>query len=200
MLQQLNDPEEIDLGILDPHVGDTGDSNDAGGDQPYQPDEIGRHPSDPAGVPPAQGHLDDACAQGGHTRSDGNRSAQAWECGSPASPDGGSWSSDDPLVEEAANAIEASHPGHVTGVNVPMRGSDGKLVTDMDIRTRNAIVQVKSGTARGIVGQMERTQGSTADPVIAYIPEAKHGTVRELQRRGYLVTQSEEELVEILRP
>ncbi|WP_317496468.1 hypothetical protein, partial [Haloechinothrix sp. LS1_15] len=76
MLDALNDLPAIDLGILEPHNLDN-DSDD----QRFQPDEIGEHPSDPAGVPPAQGHLDDACAQGGHTRSDGSRSAQAWDSG-----------------------------------------------------------------------------------------------------------------------
>jgi hypothetical protein len=67
-------------------------------------------------------------------------------------------------------------------------------------RPRNAVIQVKSGTARGIVAQMMRTVAVTDKPVIAYIPDAKYGTVRALERAGYLVTQDMNELLDVLRP
>ncbi|WP_317496461.1 hypothetical protein [Haloechinothrix sp. LS1_15] len=151
MLQQLNDLEEIDLGILDPHLGDTGDSNDAGGDQPYQPDEIGQHPSDPTGVPPAQGHLDDACAQGGHTRSDGSRSAQAWECGGHAgSEDFGEVLGKDDIEWWTVTNVE----GRRHGTLVPAR---------FDLTVENVTFRVHQNATKHIA-EYARSHG-TAPPI-----------------------------------
>jgi len=45
------------------------------------------------------------------------------------------FASTDPLVAKLANKIESMYPGHVVGVNVPLRDAAGKLLTDADILT-----------------------------------------------------------------
>jgi RHS repeat-associated protein len=110
------------------------------------------------------------------------------------------FSSDDPYVADVANAIESKYPGHVIDVNDPLIGPDGKMITDLDVHTQNAVIQVKEGNARGIVGQMDRTVAGQGKPVIAYIPDARPGTVRALQRAGHLVTQDLGDLVSVVAP
>ncbi|WP_433307539.1 DNRLRE domain-containing protein [Actinoplanes sp. CA-030573] len=110
------------------------------------------------------------------------------------------FSSPDPYVADTANAIERAYPGHVVGVNRPIRGPNGLMATDADIETNNAVIQVKEGNARGIVRQMNNTVAVTGKPVIAFIPDARYGTVRALQRAGHLVTQSRSELIDVVRP
>lgn len=41
---------------------------------------------------------------------------------------------------------------------MPVRGANGELVTDADIVTGNAIIQVKSGGGKGLSGQVEATE------------------------------------------
>jgi hypothetical protein len=46
------------------------------------------------------------------------------------------------------------------------------------------VVQVKSGGGKGLAGQVQRTEGATAKPVIGYAPEAKPSVIKEAQHRG----------------
>ncbi|MFD0430486.1 polymorphic toxin-type HINT domain-containing protein [Streptomyces zhihengii] len=52
------------------------------------------------------------------------------------------FTSDDPDVAELANAIEERYPGHVVDVNHTRDG------VEIDIETRNAIIEVKEATGR----------------------------------------------------
>jgi len=100
----------------------------------------------------------------------------------------GLFTSKDPLVGELANTIESQFPGLVKGVNVPLRDAQGKLVTDADILLDNAVLQVKSGNARGLPGQLLRTESATDLPVIGFAPNGRAGTLRAAEKNGSLVT------------
>ena len=75
------------------------------------------------------------------------------------------FSSSDPLVADAANAIERAYPGHLVDVNVLVRRADGSDLTDFDIELPNAVVQVKSGRGNGAGAQVTRTiEGAGGGP------------------------------------
>ncbi|MFT4624396.1 MAG: YD repeat-containing protein [Myxococcota bacterium] len=112
----------------------------------------------------------------------------------------GKFSSSDPLVGDLANAIEDAYPGHVKGVNVPSTRADGSMATDFDIELDNAVIQVKSGGGKGLQGQISRTEGVTDKPVIGYGPDLKGSVVKGAQGKGQLVTTSQDELIEVVKP
>ena len=57
----------------------------------------------------------------------------------------GQFFSQEPLVGTLANDIESRYPGHVVAVNKEVTTPDGNVVTEFDIETQNAVIQVKSG-------------------------------------------------------
>ena len=112
---------------------------------------------------------------------------------------GGPFISDDPLVGDLANEIEAALPGSVRGVNVPIYDTDGNKVTDADISLDVAIIQVKSGGGKKPTGQVVRTHKATAMRVIAYGPDLKGSVVRGIRDRGFEVYEDAASLIEALR-
>jgi len=76
----------------------------------------------------------------------------------------GSFTSTDKHVTDVANAIENAYPGHVIGVNVPFKRADGSMITDADILTKNAIIQVKSSQVVG-KGLVVKLKGQRLVPV-----------------------------------
>jgi hypothetical protein len=110
------------------------------------------------------------------------------------------FTSADPLVADVANAIERAYPGHVVGVNVPMYNANGQLVTDADILLQNSVIQVKSGSGKGLTSQLARTQTVTNLPVIGYGPNLGTHVVRGIQRAEGLVTRSIQLLIEVVAP
>ena len=110
------------------------------------------------------------------------------------------FTSNDPLVANLANDIEALYPGHVVGVNVPIRNATGGLVTDADILLRNSILQVKSGGGKGLTSQILRTEGATGIPTIGYGPTLKPSVVRSINQTGGLVTTDRGLLLEVVKP
>ncbi|HEX2873267.1 MAG TPA: RHS repeat-associated core domain-containing protein, partial [Polyangiaceae bacterium] len=113
---------------------------------------------------------------------------------------GRAFSSSDPLVGALANAIEKAYPGHVVGVNVPMRNAAGQLVTDADILLQNAVIQVKSGSGKGLTTQLLNTQGATNLPVIGYGPDLGGSVVKGIQANGGLVTRDQDLLIQLVAP
>ncbi len=111
-----------------------------------------------------------------------------------------SFTSADPLVADLANAIERAYPGHVVGVNVPMKNAVGQLVTDADILLKNAVIQVKSGSGAGLTSQLARTQSATSLPVIGYGPNLGGSLVQGIQRAGGLVTRDQQLLIKVVSP
>ncbi|MGY1500584.1 hypothetical protein ACW4TU_29080 [Streptomyces sp. QTS52] len=83
------------------------------------------------------------------------------------------FTSDDPLVGDVANAIEAKYPGLVDDVNVLTKRPDGSTLTDFDIELKNATIQVKAGPGKGAGTQVTRTQQGSSKPVIVYGPKMR---------------------------
>jgi RHS repeat-associated protein len=110
------------------------------------------------------------------------------------------FTSSDPLVSDLANKIEAAYPGHVLGVNVPILDAKGVLITDADILLRNAAIQVKSGSGKGLTTQVFRTEAATGLPTIGYGPNLGGSVVRGIQKRGGLVTRDAQLLIDVVRP
>ena len=108
--------------------------------------------------------------------------------------------SNDPLVADLANEIEAAYPGHVVGVNVPIHGPDGNVVTDADILLQNSILQVKSGGGKGLQRQLGVTEANTGMPTVGYGPNLKPSVVRGIERDGGLVTTDKDVLIEAVKP
>ncbi|EWC59269.1 hypothetical protein UO65_5426 [Actinokineospora spheciospongiae] len=107
---------------------------------------------------------------------------------------------DDPLVPELVEDINARYPGHVKAQGVTINGPDGKTLTDFDIVTGNAVVQVKSGNGKKALKQALATQEFTDYPVIAYVPDARGSVVKGLEKSGIMVTRDKEKLLQVLRP
>jgi len=114
---------------------------------------------------------------------------------SKAAKKGRVFKSSDPLVGELATKIDAAYPGHVVGVNVPIRDAAGKLVTDADILLKNGVVQVKSGGGKGLTSQLERTEKATGLPTIGYGPDLKPSVLK-----GCTATNCERTLIEVIKP
>ena len=109
----------------------------------------------------------------------------------------------DPGVPELVDAIEARYPGHVKAVEIKIVGADGKDITDFDIVTRNAVIQVKTGTGKGSAGDHERYESATDLPVISFIWPSKKlrgSVVQSQERAGHMVTTDLEELLAVIAP
>ncbi|WMX48818.1 ricin-type beta-trefoil lectin domain protein [Streptomyces roseicoloratus] len=109
----------------------------------------------------------------------------------------------DPGVPELVAAIEARYPGHVKAVEIKIVGADGKDITDFDIVTRNAVIQVKTGTGKGSMKDHTRYESATDYPVISFIwpsKKLKPTVVQGQQRAGQMVTTDLEELLAVIAP
>lgn len=109
------------------------------------------------------------------------------------------WTSDNPYVADIANKIEELYPGHVVDVNKKIYDANGKLVTDFDIITQNAVIQVKR-KGNGLGPQLEITQSQTDKVVIGYGPKLKLSVVKDVQKRGILVTKDINTLLQVIKP
>jgi RHS repeat-associated protein len=106
-----------------------------------------------------------------------------------------------PLVGDLANEIEALYPDHVVGVNIGLRDAAGQLLTDVDIWTKNAVIQVKSGkSAQNILKQLQKSEAVTGLPAVGYAPNLPRNSLRTLSEQGALVTNDREVLLEIIKP
>ncbi|MGW0469298.1 ricin-type beta-trefoil lectin domain protein [Streptomyces sp. NPDC003027] len=109
----------------------------------------------------------------------------------------------DPGVPELVAAIEARYPGHVQAVEIKIHGSDGKDITDFDIVTRNAVIQVKTGTGKGSKHDHERYESATSYPVISFIWPSKRlkpSVVKGQEQAGQMVTTDLETLLAVIAP
>jgi hypothetical protein len=107
---------------------------------------------------------------------------------------------DDPLVPELVDEINARYPGHVRAQGVDIVGADGQVLTDFDIVTRNAVVQVKTGSGKGALKQALRTQELTGYPVIVYLPQGRGSVIKSLEQAGIMVTRDKNVLLDVLAP
>ncbi len=123
------------------------------------------------------------------------------KCCPVANPTARTFTSTDPLVANLANKIESLYPGHVVGVNVPLRNAAGNLVTDADILLQNSVLQVKSGgSAQGLLRQLQRSEGATGLPSIGFGPNLPPNSLRTLSQQGGLVTGDENLLLQVIKP
>ena len=105
------------------------------------------------------------------------------------------FTSGDPLVGALANKIDSRYPGHVVAVNVPIRDTIGRLITDADILLQNRIIQVKSGGHKGLTSQLLRTENASSLPTIGYGPDLKPSILRSC-----IATSCEKTLLEVIKP
>jgi len=97
------------------------------------------------------------------------------------------FTSSDPYVAETANAIESQYPGKVIDVNRIVKDAAGRIITDYDIELDDYIIQVKSGSAKGLTTQIQNTAASTTKTVIGYAPDMNPSSavVKGVQNAGY---------------
>jgi hypothetical protein len=111
------------------------------------------------------------------------------------------YQSPDKCVGETANAIEAEFPGRVEAINRPVYRSDGSILTDLDIELDTTVIQVKTGTGKGLTSQMARTATGTSKTVIGYTPDLNPSSalVTGAKAAGYDVLTSLGDLLDFLR-
>jgi hypothetical protein len=108
------------------------------------------------------------------------------------------FASADAHVADAANAIEAALPGRVVGVN-GQRAMGGGLTREVDIDLGSLLVQVKSGNARGLTGQIGKTQSTTGVPTVGYAPGISDAAWRNAASQGIPILRSPGELLAYVR-
>lgn len=109
------------------------------------------------------------------------------------------FTSKDPLVGKLANDIEARYPCKVVAINKVVKApSTGKIITDFDIETDKAVVQVKSGKGTGLTKQMEASKSATTKEVIAYGPKLGKHIIKNLKAKGFNVFTKKQELIDYL--
>ena len=112
---------------------------------------------------------------------------------------GRTFTSKDPLVGGLANDIEANYSGMVVDVNKVIKDpSTGKIITDFDIETDRAVIQVKSGKGTGLTKQMEASKSATTKEVIAYGPKLGKHIIKNLKANGFRVFTKKQELIDYL--
>jgi hypothetical protein len=99
--------------------------------------------------------------------------------------------SGDPLVPEIVSAMETKKPGVIQGVELEVYKTDGSrgVLTDVDIVTQNVLFQVKTGSAKGLLKQLNDTSTiSGGRKVVAIVTKDARGTVvRAARNAGYEV-------------
>ena len=109
------------------------------------------------------------------------------------------FTSPDPLVGDLANSIEEAVPGKIIDVNVNAYTEAGVKRTDYDIELDDAVIQVKSGSGKGLGAQISRTQETTGKKIIAYGPELGKHVQAEARKRGAIVFTSKDDLLRYLK-
>jgi hypothetical protein len=73
------------------------------------------------------------------------------------------------------------------------------LTREVDIDLGNLLVQVKSGNARGLTGQILRTEASTGTRTIGYAPGISDAAWGNAARQGIPILRSPDELLAYVR-
>jgi RHS repeat-associated protein len=108
------------------------------------------------------------------------------------------YSSSDPHVADAANAINSATPGRVLGVNKDVPMTNG-LQREVDIDLGDLYVQVKSGKARGLIGQIQSTEATTGVRTIGYAPSMPAAAWESAARAGVPIARNLQELLAIIK-
>jgi hypothetical protein len=109
------------------------------------------------------------------------------------------FTSADPHVADAANAIERAMPGRVLGVNDPNIPMLNGLTREADINLGNLLVQVKSGPARGLIGQVARTADTTGIRTAGYGPSMSEYSWATAAEQGIPIARNIDELLAMIR-
>jgi RHS repeat-associated protein len=111
------------------------------------------------------------------------------------------WISSDKYVGQTANAIDAKYPGKVVDVNKIRYRPDGTRLTDFDIELDNVVIQVKSGSAKGLTRQIKMTVTGTSKEVIGYAPDLNPSSalVKDCKKQGIKVFTSLDNLLNYLK-
>jgi hypothetical protein len=72
-------------------------------------------------------------------------------------------------------------------------------LTDIDLETGTAAIQLKAGRTDGLSTQMEKTRSVTGKTVVALAPKMDDATWQRYQRHGDVVFRNLEDLLEFLR-
>lgn len=94
--------------------------------------------------------------------------------------------------------IETAIPGRVAGVNTQRAMKNG-LTREIDIDLGNILVQVKDGNARGLTGQIMRTQESTGLRTIGYAPGISDAAWHNAAQECITILRTPEELLAYVR-
>jgi RHS repeat-associated protein len=108
------------------------------------------------------------------------------------------YTSPDPHVADAANAIDNAMPGRVVGINNQVPMTNG-LQREVDVDLGNMYVQVKSGNARGLIGQIQRTEATTGVRTIGYAPNMPEAAWESAARAGIPIARNLQELTAMVK-
>ena len=114
----------------------------------------------------------------------------------------------DPGVPELIDAIEAKFPGKVRNAEIEVYRPDGTPYTDFDVVTDTHVIQVKVGSGKGIVKQIQTTQSLTDLEVVGFDAglllgkrEAFKGAVmKNAQQENIFITNDIEALLRKIGP
>jgi hypothetical protein len=108
----------------------------------------------------------------------------------------------EPLTGTLAQAIHDQSPGDVVAVGrriIDPSFPGIKELTDLDIETRRAVIQVKSGAPAGLSRQLAASRTVTSKPSIGFAPEMTDGQLARYVTRGDIVFRDMPSLLAFLR-
>jgi YD repeat-containing protein len=113
------------------------------------------------------------------------------------------FTTNDPGVGPLIDAIEARAPGTVKQAEIKIYRPDGTAYTDFDIVTDTHVIQVKVGTGKGIVPQIQQSQQLTNLKVIGFDANGitnsgqsfKPSVMRNAQQNGITIVNNVDDLM-----
>jgi uncharacterized protein YukE len=106
------------------------------------------------------------------------------------------------LTARVAAAIHVHSPGTLLYVDrqvIDRESTALNALTDIDLETGTAAIQLKAGRTDGLSTQMEKTRSVTGKTVVALAPKMDDATWQRYQRHGDVVFRNLEDLLEFLR-
>jgi hypothetical protein len=108
----------------------------------------------------------------------------------------------EPLLPDVVRAIRTQAPGSVRYVArkiVDAWRPGLHLLTEIDIETDTAVVQVKAGATRGLARQIDQSRRVTGKPIIALAPRMTDVSLAWYRAKGYTVFRDLDDLLDFLR-
>lgn len=102
-----------------------------------------------------------------------------------------------------ANHLEDLYPGHVQFTGLKQYRPDGTLATDWDIITRNAVIEVKSGSVQAAqILKQDALLKASGFPgkYIVYAPKIQGTVERNLINAGITVVRDLKTLEQLVKP